>query len=93
MRIIGHIEHPELKITVFKMDDRITVKFENQGYEIGIKLGSNDQLNSLESIQKWADRSLMESVQQVMGLLHSHRLAADNRAFPAGLIAEFEDII
>ena len=93
MRIIGNIEHPELKISVFKMDNRITVKFENQAYEIGIKLGSNDQLNNLESVKKWADQSLIESVQHMMNQLHLYRLEADNRAFPAGLISEFEDII
>ncbi|MCB0531140.1 MAG: hypothetical protein H6574_04435 [Lewinellaceae bacterium] len=93
MRIIGNIEHPELKITVFKMDDRVTVKFENQAYEIGIKLGSNDQLNTMESISTWADQSLVKALQQVMNQLHLHRLEADNRAFPAGLISEFEDII
>ncbi len=93
MRILGTIEHPDLKITVFKMDDRITVKFENPAYEIGIKLGSNDQLGNLESVKKWADQSLIESVKQLMNQLHLHRLEADNRAFPAGLIAEFDEII
>ncbi|MBK8967653.1 MAG: hypothetical protein R3D58_07935 [Saprospiraceae bacterium] len=75
------------------MDDRITVKFENQAYEIGIKLGSNEQLANLESVRNWADPALAEAIQQLMNQLHVHRLEADNRAFPAGLIAEFEDII
>ena len=33
MRILGYLEHPTLKITVFKMDNRISVKFENSLYE------------------------------------------------------------
>ena len=43
MRIIGQIEHPDLKITVFKSDNRISVKFENEGYEQIFKLGADER--------------------------------------------------
>ena len=75
------------------MDERITVKFENPAYEIGFKLGAHDQLNNMETIQKWTDAPLLEAVQQTLALLHTSRLAADKRAFPVDSNPEFEAII
>ena len=37
MRIVGDIEHPRLKITVFKNDGRFSLKFENGKYKIAEK--------------------------------------------------------
>jgi hypothetical protein len=93
MRIIGNIDHPELKISVFKMDDRITVKFENRSYELGIKIGSDERLSNLEAVREWVDSSLTESVQALLLQLHQSRLAADTRSFPAQSVSEFEEII
>jgi hypothetical protein len=93
MRIIGTIPHPTLKITVFKMEDRISVKFENAGYEQTFKLGSDERLNSLESVQNWVDQALLDEVLVRMGDMHRSRLAADKRAFPAASESEFEDIL
>ena len=33
MRILGYIDHPVVKITVFKMDNKFSVKFESIHYE------------------------------------------------------------
>lgn len=93
MRIIGDIPHPALKITVFKMDNRISVKFENAGYEQTFKLGTDDRFATLEAIQHWVDQMLLDEVLTRMGDMHRCRLRADQRAFPAASDSEFESIL
>lgn len=93
MRIIGQIEHPTLKISVFKTGERISVKFENEGCEQTFKLGQDDRLATLEGIRQWADAALLEQVQTGFQHLHQARLAALDRAFPPVQAVVFEDII
>ncbi len=93
MRIIGQIEHPTLKITVFKMNERISVKFENEGYEQTFKLGQDDRLATLEGVRHWVDAILLEQVQITFQHLHHARLAALDRAFPPAQAIIFEEII
>lgn len=93
MRIIGHIEHPVLKITVFRSDNRISVKFENEGYEQTYKLGADERLNDLESIRKWIDFQLLEEILERMRQMHRGKLGALLRAFPPDGPPEFEEII
>lgn len=93
MRVLGNIEHPELKITVFKMENRITVKFENRGYELSFKLGTDDNLTDLDRIKKWIDPDLIAGIQTSFGQLHRLKLAANARAFPEQETSEFEDIL
>ena len=93
MRIIGQIEHPDLKITVFKSDNRISVKFENEGYEQIFKLGADERLNTVESIQKWSDSAFLDEVLARMQQMHHSRLSAMVRTFPPETASEFEEII
>lgn len=93
MRIIGQIEHPDLKITVFKSDNRISVKFENEGYEQVFKLGTDERLNEVESIRNWADQTFLDEILTRMQQMHRSRLSALVRAFPTESTSEFEEII
>jgi hypothetical protein len=93
MRIIGQIEHPQLKITVFKMDNRISVKFENSLYEQTFKLGEDERLASKESVEQLIDAQFMEQVQTNFRTMHQIRLAGYARAFPQQHEAGFETII
>lgn len=81
MRILGHIDHPALKITVFKMDNRISVKFENALYEQTYKLGTDDRFATLEAIREWLDPPLMAEIQNLFTHMHQTRLSAVNRQF------------
>lgn len=93
MRIIGNIEHPSLKITVFKMDNRISVKFENAVYEQTFKLGADERFSSFESVQKLVDAELLERISANFRLMHQYRIAAVTRAFPPETNTVFEEII
>ncbi len=93
MRIIGEVEHPILKITIFKMGERISVKFENERYEQTYKLGTDDRLTKVENIQKWVDAAFLEQVQLVFQKMHQTQMLATARLFPSETENIFEEII
>lgn len=93
MRITGNIDHPSMKITVFRMDNRTSVKFENPLYEQTYKLGDHEQFATLEGVQKWATPELMEKVAGIFREMHRAALEATQQlqSNPASDI--FEEII
>jgi hypothetical protein len=93
MRIIGEIPHPELKISIFKMAERISVKFENAQYEQTFKLGTDDRFQTVEGVQQWADEALIAQVMANFRQMHAARMAATQRAFPPVEEEVFEEII
>lgn len=58
MRIIGYIEHPGMKITVFKTDTRISVKFETGFYEQTYKFPIDVHLQNLDDVKNSLIRRL-----------------------------------
>ncbi len=93
MRVIGYIDHPVFKISIFKNDGRTSVKFENEQYEQTFKLGQDERFATVEGIQKWADHVLLESVADGFRQMHAANLTARERAFPADATQVFEEII
>ena len=92
MRIIGYIEHPVLKITVFKMNNKISVKLESGLYEQTYKFRSGDQIQSVEDIKAVVDAELLTQVQQGLQQMHQHKLEAIGRNIEESE-EEFEEII
>ena len=93
MRIIGEIPHPLLKISIFKMGERISIKFENAGYEQTFKLGTDERFQNMETIQQLVDTAFITKVLQVFEQMHQHKMAAQQRAFPAVGDNLFETIL
>jgi len=93
MRIIGEIPHPELKISIFKTGERISVKFENAQYEQTFKLGTDERFQNVEHIRQWADNALIEQILSNFRNMHTARMAATQRAFPLSEEQLFEVII
>jgi hypothetical protein len=93
MRIIGYIEHPVLKITVFKMDNRISVKFESGLYEQTYKFRSGEGIESLEDLQKVVDSSFQTQVLQQINQMHEAKIQALSRNVSQDDDEEFERII
>jgi hypothetical protein len=93
MRIIGEIQHPTLKITVFKMGERISVKFENERYEQTYKLGADERFAKMGLLEQWIDSSFLDKVQQVFQQMHQAQMDAMSRLFPATSENVFEEII
>ena len=92
MRIIGEIPHPIMKITVFKMDNKLSVKFETGLYEQTFKFRESNELSDFESIEKLVDERFMAEVMEQFSKLHSAKNEALGRFLPK-VVQEFEEII
>lgn len=64
MRITGYIDHPEWKITLFKMDDKFSVKFENTGFEQTFKIRQSDAIPDEQALRKLINTDFLEAVNQ-----------------------------
>jgi hypothetical protein len=93
MRIIGQIPHPYLKISVFKNDNRLSVKFENAGYEITCKLGDDERIRTVSDVEQLLDAVFLENILQTLGTIHTARLGLFARQFPPANTEIFPEII
>lgn len=93
MRIIGYIEHPQWKITVFKTDTRLSVKFEDGLLEQTYKFTQQEGVNDLGDIRQLVDEKFMQAVQrQFREMAHQH-VKALARYLPLSQEDEFDTII
>lgn len=92
MRILGYIDHPYLKITVFKMDTRLSVKLEDVFFEQTYKFRQDERLSRFEDVKRLIDKAFIEGVLEQFKQMHSLCDAAMKRNLAAGE-NEFEDII
>ena len=93
MRIIGYIEHPTLKITVFKMDDKLSLKFESGLYEQTYKFRASNEINDLVHIQSLVDEFFLQKVMSDLTQMHRTKMEAMSRFLPEERENEFEEII
>lgn len=93
MRIIGYIEHPEYKITVFKMDTRLSVKFETAALEQTYKFRQQDGLEDLEDVRRLVNEALLTSIARSFRLMEVAQMQALSHHLPAAADDEFDTII
>lgn len=93
MRIIGYIEHPSMKITVFKMENKLSVKFESGLYEQTYKFRDGEAVESLPDIQKLVDTTFLKEVEQELDRMQQIKNQAIKRNASSKSSEEFEDII
>ena len=93
MRIIGYVEHPIMKITVFKMDDKRAVKFEAGLLEQTYKFRTFEGFSTLSEIQHWVDAELIQAVENTFAQMNKQKSAALDRTLPVEIQEEFEEII
>ena len=93
MRIIGYLEHPRLKITVFKMDTRLSVKFETGMLEQTYKFRTQQGLEGLADIEKLVDDVFTSKVEEHFASMQKVSMAAYERLIPDEEEDEFETII
>ncbi len=93
MRIIGHIGHSILKITVFKTDNKFSVKFESNLFEQTYKFRESDRIASLEDIQRLVDDDFIDSVLEIFKNMNSLKNKAMQRNSPEIEGDDFEEIV
>ncbi len=70
MRIAGQIEHPRLKITILEMNNRFSVKFEDQLLEQTYKFRSGPHLQSPADVRRLVDAEFINAVLRQMEQMH-----------------------
>ena len=93
MRILGYLDHPILKITVFKTDTRLSIKFENSNFEQTYKFRPTEQTNSLKELQKLVDETFVNQVMTLFQQMEQNFEASFQRNFPETEDDDFPAII
>lgn len=73
MRIIGNIAHPNLKITVFKNDGRVSVQFESGLYTQIYKFRDGEGVDDLRAVEQLIDAAFVQKVLHLMQQMHALR--------------------
>lgn len=93
MRIIGYLDHPTLKITIFKMDTRLSVKFEKSFLEQTYKFRQANGLEGVKEIRQLVDENFLKKVEDQFRHMESLYESALSTHFPPDPADEFDDII
>ena len=65
MRIIGEYEKESIKITVFKMDGKISVKLESNLMEQTYKFRDGSGIEKLEDVKEWTNEGFIFGVKEI----------------------------
>lgn len=93
MRIIGYLERPRLKVTVFKMDNKLSVKFETGMLEQTYKFRTQAGLEGLADIERLIDTDFTAKVEQLFVQMQKNSIEAYERLLPDEEEDEFDTII
>ena len=92
MRIIGEIPHPVFKVTLFKMDTRYSIKFEDQLFEQTYKFREGPFLQSVEDLKKLISPSFLKEVEAIhQSMLQNSQATLEKHK--AQELEEFDEII
>ena len=83
MRIIGYVPHDQFKITVFKDNNRLSIKFESGLYEQVYQFRDTAELQNMEQVRTLVDAEWLAFVTEEFKRLHQAKNAALARFLPA----------
>lgn len=75
MRVIGYIEHPRLKISIFDTEHRYPVKFEDGTREQIYRFRKSEALSGLTDVQQLVDEEFIAAVERTF-----RKMGLDQRA-------------
>lgn len=93
MRIVGEIEHPVLKITLFKNDGKFSVKFETALLEQTYKFRDDERLQTVEDVKKIVDNVFIQKVEALLRGMNEAKFDSLVRNLPIPEEDEFDKII
>ncbi|RKD13735.1 hypothetical protein BCY91_09200 [Pelobium manganitolerans] len=62
MRVVAELPHPDCKITIFSMNNKYIIKFEQGTLEQTFKLAEMDVLNGVDGVFEILDESFISAV-------------------------------
>ncbi len=93
MRIVGDIQHPTLKITIFKNGNRFSVKFEDGTVEQTYKFDDGQGIESIPDVKKQIDAAFLKKVTEGIDTMKVTRLSTLKRNAKEVREDEFPEII
>ncbi|MEO5911660.1 MAG: hypothetical protein ABIP95_12275 [Pelobium sp.] len=79
MRIVAELPHPDCKITIFSMNNKFIIKFEQGTLEQTYKLAEMDILNGVNGVFEILDEAFISSVVARFGEMRTEFIATYNR--------------
>jgi hypothetical protein len=79
MRVVAELPHPDCKITIFSMNNKYIIKFEQGAIEQTYKLAEMDILNGVDGVFEIIDETFIKSVVDNFKLMRVEFLNAYNR--------------
>ncbi|MBL0098656.1 MAG: hypothetical protein IPP49_00200 [Saprospiraceae bacterium] len=76
MRIIGEFDLDQIKVTVFKMNERVSVKFEFNLLEQVYKFRDGSGINTTEDIKKLCTEEFSVNIKQIFSQMADARATA-----------------
>lgn len=76
MRIIGEFDLDQIKVTVFKMNERISLKFEYNLLEQTYKFRDGSGISNMEDIRNYCSQNTMTHVQEIFKNMAESRSSA-----------------
>jgi hypothetical protein len=73
MRIIGEFDSDNVKVTVFSMNSRISVKFERDLMEQTYKFRDGSPVRTLENVMQFCSPEIMTEINQLFEKMHQIR--------------------
>lgn len=82
MRIVGEIDHPRLKISIFKNDGKFSIKFEAGLLEQTYKFRDDERLNNVDDVKRIVDTDFISKIEDILRGMKQAQISALERAFP-----------
>lgn len=75
MRIVDTFDIDGILVSVFKMDNKISVKFESNGLEQTYKFRDGSPINNPEDVKKWMNEAVISKIKTTFASMALTRTA------------------
>ena len=82
MRIVGEIDHPRLKISIFKNEGKFSIKFEAGLLEQTYKFRDDERLGNVDDVKRIVDADFIAQIENILRGMKQAQTRAMERAFP-----------
>jgi len=93
MRIVGEIPHSTYKITVFQMNNKFTVQFEDGEQSQLYKVPDLTYLKNFNDIQQMVDAAFLNEIDKIFIFMSTAKRSAIDSIIKKSVEDEFDNII
>lgn len=92
MRIIGEFDLDQIKVTVFKMNERISVKYEYNLLEQTYKFRDGSGIQTVEDVRQYSDGEVIKKINHIFSEMANLRMTGISQLHQLNE-DEFDEII